>query len=108
MQETQEWQNNWDRGCSHRGVETGLQAHRRDKYQLETAGPTNTRDNQMAKGKHRNVPNRNQDDMAPSKPNSPTTASPGYPNTPEKQDLDLKSQLMILIEGNIHNSVWGL
>ena len=28
--------------------------------------------------------------MAPSKPNSPTTGSPGYPNTPEKQDLDLK------------------
>jgi gas vesicle protein len=28
----------------------------------------------------------------------PTTASPGYPNTPEKQDLDLKSYLMMLVE----------
>ena len=37
--------------------------------------------------------------MAPSKPNSPTAASPGYTNTPEKQDLDLKSQLMMLTEG---------
>ena len=33
------------------------------------------------------------------KPNSPTTASPGYPNTPGKQDLDLKSQVMMLMEG---------
>ena len=37
--------------------------------------------------------------MAPSEPNSPRTASPGYHNTLEKQDLDLKSQLMVLIEG---------
>ena len=36
--------------------------------------------------------------MAASEPNSPTTASPGYPNTPEKQDLDLKSHLMMLLE----------
>ena len=28
--------------------------------------------------------------MAASEPNSPTSASPGYANTPEKQDLDLK------------------
>ena len=37
--------------------------------------------------------------MAPSQPNSPTTSSPGYPNILEKQDLDLKSQLKIPIEG---------
>ena len=37
--------------------------------------------------------------MAPSEPNPPTTASPGYPNTPGKQDLDLKSQIMMLMEG---------
>ena len=28
----------------------------------------------------------------------PTTEGPGYPNTPEKQDTDLKSYLMIVIE----------
>ena len=39
----------------------------------------------------------NQVNMAPCEPSSPTTASPGYPNTPEKQDLDLKSHLMMLI-----------
>ena len=37
--------------------------------------------------------------MAPSEPNSPTSASPGYPDTPGKQDLDLKSQVMMLMEG---------
>ena len=52
----------------------------------------------MAKGKCRNVTNRNQGNMAASKPNSLTTASPGYPNTPEKQDLDLKLLVMILLE----------
>ena len=45
----------------------------------------------MAKGKRRNATNRNLGNMAASEPKSPTTASPGYPNTPEKQDLDLKS-----------------
>jgi hypothetical protein len=37
----------------------------------------------------------------------PTTASPGYPNTPEKQDLDLKSYLTMLVESykkGINNS----
>jgi hypothetical protein len=28
----------------------------------------------------------------------PTTASPGYPNTSQKQVLDLKSYLMMLVE----------
>ena len=73
-----------------RDVETPLKDHRRDKHQPESAGPTNTRDNQMANGKHRNVTNRNQGNMVPSEINCPTTASTGYPNTPEKQDLDLK------------------
>ena len=84
---------------SPRVAEIGLQAHRRDKLQPVTAGPTNTRDNQIAKGKGRNIASSNQGNMAPSKPNSPTTASPGYPNTPGKQDLDLKSQVMMLMEG---------
>jgi hypothetical protein len=52
----------------------------------------------MVKGNHRNLTNRNQDYLASSEPSSPTTASPRYPNTPEKQDADLKSYLMMLIE----------
>ena len=52
----------------------------------------------MVKGNHRNLTNRNQDYLASSEPSSPTTASPRYPNTPEKQDVDLKSYLMMLIE----------
>ena len=62
----------------------------------------------MVKGKHKNPTNRNQGHMATSEPSSPTTASPGYPNTLEKQDLDLKSQFMMLIEGfkkEINNSL---
>ena len=52
----------------------------------------------MAKGKHKNVTNRNQGNMAASEPNSPTTASHGYTNTPEKQDLYLKALVMKLLE----------
>ena len=62
----------------------------------------------MAKGKHGDAVNRNQGNMVPSEPNSPTTASPGHPNTLEKQDLDLKSQLMMMIGGfkkDINNSL---
>jgi hypothetical protein len=36
--------------------------------------------------------------MVSSEPSSPTTASLGYPNTLEKQDVDLKSNLVMLIE----------
>jgi DNA anti-recombination protein RmuC len=38
----------------------------------------------------------------------PTTVSPGYTNTPEKQDLDLKPYLMMLVEDfkkHINNSL---
>jgi hypothetical protein len=52
----------------------------------------------MAKGKGKNLTNRNQDHLALSEHSTPTTASPGYPNTPKKQDLDLKSYLMMLVE----------
>jgi hypothetical protein len=41
----------------------------------------------------------------------PTTASPEYPNTPEKQDLDLKSLLIIMIEDfkkDINNPLKGI
>jgi hypothetical protein len=44
----------------------------------------------MAKGKHKNLTNRNQDYRASSEHRSPTIASPGNSNTPEKQDWDLK------------------
>jgi len=36
--------------------------------------------------------------MASSEPNSPTTAKTEYPKTPEKQDLYLKSHLIMMIE----------
>jgi hypothetical protein len=52
----------------------------------------------MAGGKHKNITNRNQGYLASSEPNSPIIASPGY-TTPEKQDLDLKSLLMMKKEG---------
>jgi hypothetical protein len=74
------------------------QASRKDKPQLETARPANTRDNQMARGKGKNISNKNQDYLASSDPHSPTTVSPGYPSTPEEQDSDLKSHLMMMIE----------
>jgi hypothetical protein len=62
----------------------------------------------MAKGKQNNITIINQDHLAPLEPSSPTTASPGFPSTPEKQDMDIKSYLMILIEDfkkNINNSL---
>jgi hypothetical protein len=47
----------------------------------------------MLKGKYKNLTNRNQDHSPSSEPSTPstsTTMSLGYPNTPEKQDADLK------------------
>jgi hypothetical protein len=45
--------------------------------------------------------------LASSEPNSPNIASPGYTITPEKQDIDLKSVLMKIMEGvkDINNSL---
>ena len=91
-----------------RSVDTGLQTYRRNRLQTETARTSNTRDDQKAKGKCKNLTNRNQDYLASSEPSTPTTASPGYPDTREKQDLDLKSYLMMLVENfkkNITNSL---
>jgi hypothetical protein len=62
----------------------------------------------MARQKNKNISNRIQGYLASSEPNSPSTARPGYPNTPEKQDSDLKSHLMMMIEDskkNINNSL---
>jgi hypothetical protein len=63
-----------------------------------SARPVNTRDNQMARGKHKNISNRNQCYLATSELSSPTTASPRCPNTPEKQDSDLNNYLLKIIE----------
>jgi hypothetical protein len=52
----------------------------------------------MAKGKHKNLTNRNQDNSPSSEPSTPTSSSPGHPNTPEKLDLDLKAYLMMMVE----------
>jgi predicted RNase H-like nuclease (RuvC/YqgF family) len=52
----------------------------------------------MVKGKRKNLTNRNQDHSPSSEPSTPTSASPGYPNTFEKQDSDLKSYLLMLVE----------
>jgi hypothetical protein len=52
----------------------------------------------MAKGKHKNLTNRNQDHSPSSENSTSTSASPGYHNTPEKQYSDLKSYLMMLVE----------
>jgi hypothetical protein len=52
----------------------------------------------MVRDRHNNISNRNQGYLASPEPSSPTTASPGYTNTPEKQDLDLKFHLMMMIE----------
>ena len=52
----------------------------------------------MAKGKRKNPTNRNQDHSPSSEPRTPTSPSPGHPNTPEKVDLDLKAYLMMMVE----------
>ena len=81
---------------SPKSADTGLQAHRRKKLKPETARTTNRdRDDQMVKDKQKNVTNRKQGYMASSDPVVPQQPSPVYPNTPEKQYLDLKSHLMI-------------
>jgi hypothetical protein len=77
---------------------TGLQTLWRNKLHPETATTSNTRDYQTSKGKHKNLTNRNQDYLASLESSTPTTASHRYHNRPEKQDSDLKSYLMMLIE----------
>ena len=52
----------------------------------------------MAGGKLKNISNRNQGYLASSEPNSPIIACAGYSTILEKQDSDLKSLLMMMIE----------
>ena len=62
----------------------------------------------MAGGKHKNRSNRNQGYLASAEPNSPTIAIPGYTITPEKQDIDLRSLLIMMMEDikkEINNSL---
>jgi hypothetical protein len=51
----------------------------------------------MVGGKHKNRSNRNQGYMASSEPNSPAIAYPGYTITPENQDMEKKSLLMMMM-----------
>jgi hypothetical protein len=69
------------------------------KYRLQsdTLRVVSTWDNQKARGKHKNRSKRNTGYLAYSEPNSPIIASPGYTITPEKQDMDLKSLLMMMM-----------
>jgi hypothetical protein len=46
--------------------------------------------------------------LSSSETSTSSTVSPGYPNTPEKQDMDLKSYFMMLVEDfnkDINNSL---
>jgi hypothetical protein len=52
----------------------------------------------MAKGRHKNLTNRNQDHSPSSEPSTPNSASPGFPDTTKKQDLDLKSYFIMLVD----------
>jgi hypothetical protein len=62
----------------------------------------------MARDKHKDISNRNQGYLALSEPSSSTIASSRYPIAPEKQDSDLRSLLMMMIEDirkDINNSL---
>jgi hypothetical protein len=52
---------------SPRSADTGFQTHRRNKLQPEIARTSNIRDYQMAKGKPKNLINRNQNYLASSR-----------------------------------------
>jgi hypothetical protein len=52
----------------------------------------------MVKDKCKNHTNRNQEHPPSSEFSTPTSASPGHPNTPEKLDPDLKAYLMMIVE----------
>jgi hypothetical protein len=81
---------------------------KRGRLQRESPRPANTRNNQMARGKCKNIRTRIQCTWALSEASSPTTASLAYINRPENQDADLKSYLMKVIQSfkkDINNSL---
>jgi hypothetical protein len=51
----------------------------------------------MVKSKLKNLTNRNQDHSPSSEPSTATSTRPGYPNTPEKLDPDIKAYLMMMV-----------
>jgi hypothetical protein len=74
------------------------QDYSKDRLQSDIVRADSTRENQMAGVKHKNISNRNHGYLASWEPNSSTIGSPGYTITLEKQDLDIKSLLMMIIE----------
>jgi hypothetical protein len=52
----------------------------------------------MAKGKCKNLTNRNQDHSPSSERSTPNPPSPGHPNTPEKIDPNLKAYLRMMVK----------
>jgi hypothetical protein len=52
----------------------------------------------MAKGKHKNLTNRNQDHSPSSERSTPTSPSPGHPNTTENLDPYIKAYFMMMVE----------
>jgi hypothetical protein len=52
----------------------------------------------MAKGRHKNITNKNQDHLPSSEPSTPNSASPGHPNTLKNIDPDIKAYLMMMVE----------
>ena len=79
-----------------------------DRLHSDIARASSTRDNQMAGGRHKDISNRNQGHVASSEPNSSTIEYDGYTITLEKQDSDLKSLLMMMMEDlkkDINNSL---
>lgn len=62
----------------------------------------------MARGKHIIISYRTQLNLVTPEPSSPTTASLGYPNMPERHDSNLKSNLMKMVktfQEDINNSL---
>jgi hypothetical protein len=62
----------------------------------------------MEKGKGKNISNKNQGFLASSEPSSPNTVTPGYLNTTEKQNFNLKVHFMMMIgdfKKDINNSL---
>jgi hypothetical protein len=74
------------------------EACRRNKPQSEKRRSANTRDTQIKRGKDKNISKRNQGYLALSELSCPITGSPGYPKTPEKEDSDSKSDLIMMIQ----------
>lgn len=54
---------------------------------LLTSSTASTRDNQMAKGYHKNTINKSQCNMTQSKPRSQNTAIPIYPDIPDRKSV---------------------